>query len=80
MTRRPSLDDYDSANLDDYEPMQSGRSDKGAGSVARLRGGPKLTFGVPLSCGGCWCGGKNGHDWPGKDQGAAHPRPDKETT
>ena len=25
---------------------------------------------------GCWCGGPFGHDWPGQDQGAPHPRKD----
>lgn len=24
--------------------------------------------------GGCWCGLPMGHDWPGKDDGAPHPR------
>ncbi len=23
---------------------------------------------------GCWCGEPYGHDWPGKDAGAPHPR------
>ncbi len=23
---------------------------------------------------GCWCGETQGHDWPGKDDGAPHPR------
>lgn len=23
---------------------------------------------------GCWCGQKLHHDWPGKDEGAPHPR------
>lgn len=23
--------------------------------------------------GGCWCGQPRNHDWPGKDDGAAHP-------
>jgi hypothetical protein len=33
------------------------------------------TVGVSaLSAGGCWCGEKNGHDWPGKADGAPHPR------
>lgn len=27
---------------------------------------------------GCWCGGSFGHDWPGKEDGAPHPR--QETT
>jgi hypothetical protein len=29
---------------------------------------------LPPHCGGCWCGAPNGHDWPGKDEGEAHPR------
>ena len=28
-----------------------------------------------LSTGGCWCGGRIGHDWPGKSEGEPHPRP-----
>ena len=24
--------------------------------------------------GGCWCGADYGHPWPGKDEGAPHPR------
>jgi hypothetical protein len=33
------------------------------------------TVGVSaLSAGGCWCGEKNGHDRPGKADGAPHPR------
>jgi hypothetical protein len=27
-----------------------------------------------LDAGGCWCGEKFGHDWPGKQHGAPHPR------
>lgn len=27
-----------------------------------------------ISAGGCWCGERYGHDWPGKDEGAPHPR------
>lgn len=27
-----------------------------------------------LGGGGCWCGQHYGHDWPGKADGAAHPR------
>jgi hypothetical protein len=23
----------------------------------------------------CWCGQRPSHDWPGKDDGKAHPRP-----
>jgi hypothetical protein len=25
--------------------------------------------------GGCWCGEEHNHDWPGKADGAPHPRP-----
>jgi hypothetical protein len=27
-----------------------------------------------LAQSGCWCGAVYGHDWPGKDDGAPHPR------
>lgn len=34
---------------------------------------------LPLVAGpGCWCGAERGHDWPGKGDGAPHPR-DPET-
>jgi len=29
---------------------------------------------VPLAGSGCWCGEPWGHDWPGKEEGAPHPR------
>lgn len=29
---------------------------------------------APLSGGGCWCGSDFGHSWPGKAEGAPHPR------
>jgi len=34
------------------------------------------TRALPPHCGGCWCGGENGHDWAGKADGAPHPRSD----
>lgn len=40
-TRRPTLAELDGDSFDDYEVMQSGQSDKGAGSAARLAGGSK---------------------------------------
>lgn len=27
-----------------------------------------------IAAGGCWCGDELGHDWPGKSDGAPHPR------
>jgi hypothetical protein len=33
--------------------------------------GPNDTI---ANLGACWCGQENGHDWPGKDDGAPHPR------
>jgi len=39
--------------------------------------GPRDT---PLgSLGGCWCGEKKNHDWPGKADGAPHPREARRT-
>lgn len=39
------------------------------------RGGSQSVFARDtIAAGGCWCGKKFGHDWPGKDAGAAHPR------
>ena len=29
---------------------------------------------IALGGAACWCGEPFGHDWPGKDAGAAHPR------
>lgn len=28
-----------------------------------------------IGTGGCYCGERNGHDWPGKASGLPHPRP-----
>ena len=33
-----------------------------------------------LSAGGCWCDEPYGHDWPGKADGAPHPRPEGSPT
>lgn len=38
------------------------------GGVAHV--GPTDTIAMD----GCWCGEPNGHDWPGKAEGAPHPR------
>lgn len=68
-TRIPSLTDYDLADTDGYQ-----------NTGARVYP-PNLTGGARhvqpsevIHCGGCWCGEPNGHDWPGKADGAPHPR------
>lgn len=41
----------------------------------RRKGGATYVSGTDtISAGGCWCGERYGHDWPGKDEGAPHPR------
>jgi hypothetical protein len=38
-------------------------------------GGSKMALGRTLGwLGGCWCGQPQGHDWPGRAEGAPHPR------
>lgn len=32
------------------------------------------TVGMPIGTGDCWCGQSSPHDWPGKADGAPHPR------
>jgi hypothetical protein len=55
--------------LDDIERRTDGPQDQ------PRRGGSK-TPNLPLLgvAGGCWCGDLIGHDWPGKGDGAPHPR------
>lgn len=38
------------------------------------RGGAKQDLPLLGHLGGCWCGEPSGHDWPGRAQGAPHPR------
>lgn len=49
------------------DPEKTGvrRWETRAGSKTELR---------TIGCDGCWCGKPNGHDWPGKADGAPHPR------
>lgn len=51
---------------DDYEPRDWP-------VIKSTRGGSKQDL-PTLSGLGCWCGGHQGHDWPGKPEGAPHPR------
>ena len=75
-THRPSLSDYDVDNFDDYETMQSGSWDKGAGSY-RAQKTHLIDGSDGISCGGCWCGKPSGHSWPGDKDGAPHPPEEK---
>ncbi|MGZ4745647.1 MAG: hypothetical protein ACXVYY_01055 [Oryzihumus sp.] len=67
----PTLSDYDGEI--DYPGDGKRPFDKGRGNWRSITGGAKLdlpTLGGP----GCWCGEPQNHDWPGKADGAPHPR------
>jgi hypothetical protein len=71
-TWRPSLDDYDlvgSVDPDNYQQGSGRRVWPPHRSTA-----PTITSADVISAGGCWCGQPYGHDWPGKADGAPHPR------
>ncbi len=36
--------------------------------------GPRVKSMPVLAGDGCWCGNRQSHDWPGKADGAPHPR------
>lgn len=59
--RRLTLDQAE--HRPDSRPWREGR--KGYAPPEYLR---------VIDCGGCWCGEPSGHDWPGKAEGAPHPR------
>jgi hypothetical protein len=63
-TRRPSLSDYDRAD-DTFVQTREAR---------RFANKPRAPDWPVLHCNGCWCGSEFGHDWPGKADGAPHPR------
>lgn len=67
----PSLETYDISDIDSYHMGSNRRV-----FPPDMRGGPKLPDSElkTMHCGGCWCGETYGHDWPGKDEGAPHPR------
>lgn len=52
--------------LDEYE-------DRDWSTRKPLRGGSKSDLRT-IAAGGCWCGRHQSHDWPGKSDGAPHPR------
>lgn len=65
MSRLPSLSEYDRSA--DVSPQ--------ARSERRGLDGGAMAARMPVIAGpGCWCGEPQGHDWPGKADGAPHPR------
>lgn len=59
--------------LDDIERRPDGpqtRPRRAGGAYAEGTG----PLDTPLAGNGCWCGEPKDHDWPGKDDGAPHPR------
>lgn len=50
------------------------------GQRARARGGAAQNLLTIGSFDNCWCDKKNGHTWPGMEQGQPHPREDKKMT
>lgn len=64
-TGRNGLDGYDRSKDAAWEGRQA---------RAAVNGRP-VNWGEPVIAGdGCWCGEPFGHDWPGKADGAPHPR------
>lgn len=64
----PSLTHYDLADLDSYQ-------NTGARVFPATRARARVfTSADVLGSGDCWCGTTGWHDWPGKAQGAPHPR------
>lgn len=54
---------------------QSSRSGwKARQRAAGQRRRPEVDLGPVLGGADCWCGAPYGHDWPGRDDGAPHPR------
>lgn len=58
VTEVRGLDEYEEP---DYKPK------------GRARGGAKQNLRT-ISVGGCWCGKPVNHTWPGRGEGAPHPR------
>ena len=67
MTALPALDEIEGI-ADAWRPQGSARFWRDNRLPATN------SWNLPLSCGGCWCGLPNGHPWPGKAEGAPHPR------
>ena len=71
MSRNPLVDVRD--DEDSHEAYLDGRLERPSTPVRRGSGtgeGVRQMY-VP---GRCWCGGAQNHDWPGRDEGAPHPR------
>ena len=70
MTRLPGLSAYDRQG--DATPQAR----QARGLVWRDNREPS-TKRRAIAAGGCWCDEPYGHDWPGKADGAPHPRPER---
>jgi hypothetical protein len=70
MTRLPGLSAYDRQG--DATPQAR----RARGLVWRDNREPS-TKRQAIAAGGCWCDEPYGHDWPGKADGAPHPRPER---
>jgi len=66
--RKPTLSELDG---DDAYPFDGKAWDYATGLP--LKGGSKQDLPV-VGTGLCWCGERYNHDWPGKEDGAPHPR------
>lgn len=58
--------------LDGYDKSKDAAWEGRAARAVLLRDPPPHTR--VLASPGCWCGERFGHDWPGKADGAPHPR------
>ncbi len=79
MSRRryATLSERDGDELDLVEHDKLGGWDPtvAPGGAPSTRGGSQIRGLRTLGgLGGCWCGERRGHDWPGKAQGLPHPR------
>jgi hypothetical protein len=60
------------------DPADLVRSLNGLGDFDRFPARPRPGWrgvgpGETIAADGCWCGERQGHDWPGRDEGAPHP-------
>ena len=66
-------------NVPGLDGIESGAGESGVAAsrnwhLTRRGGRDPATRNGAIAGSGCWCGDLNGHDWPGKADGAPHPR------
>lgn len=69
--RKPTLDEIEGGSLDDMPGPWNGESRV---ALWPRRHTPAPTLPTLGELGHCWCGEPHNHDWPGKADGAPHPR------